>query len=332
MAGSVDVAVIGAGPVGLAAAIGGKRAGLRVRVVDRGTLVNTIARFPTDMTFFSEGRNIEIAGHPMIHAGSKPTRKEALAYYRRVTEVAGVDVRTFSEVTGIEGQAGEFRLALRPVAGGPQRPETTLQARAVIVATGYFDCPERLEVPGEDLAHVTCRYGDCSRYWGNRVAVIGGSNSGVETALELFRGGATVTLIHRNSEIRPSVKYWLKPDFEHRVREGSIDVLHNASIRFITPEAVVADVGGQRHDVAADFVIVLIGYRANDRLLRDAGATFTADGERPVLSDCHETSVRGLYAIGSAGFGRDTRTVFIENGRHHAAAAIEGILRQFAGG
>lgn len=323
-----DVAIIGAGPVGLAAAIEAKRAGLEAVVLERGTLLETIYRWPRETIFFSEAKNLEIGGHPFPAAGPKPTRREALQYYRRVAEVEGLEVRTYTEVTGIAGQEGNFTVRYQDREG-----EGRMSARFVLVATGYYGNPNRLGVPGENLPHV--RYGieETLPFWNRMVVVLGGSNSAVETALDLYRGGAKVTVVHREGEIRPSVKYWLKPDFENRVKEGSIRLLLNAEVREITPTEVKIvqhskDAKPAAFSLRADFVVVLIGYRAVDRLLREAGARFAGEDDAPVLSKVFETSIPGLFVAGSAGFGNDTRTVFIENGREHAKIAVREIAQR----
>lgn len=326
-----DLAIIGAGPVGLAAAIEAKRAGLEGVLLEKGTLLETIYRWPRETIFFSEAKNLEIGGHPFPSLTPKPTRREALQYYRRVAEVEGLEVWTYTEVTGLAGHEGNFTVRYHNREG-----EGRLLARFVLVATGYYGNPNRLGVPGEDLPHV--RYGieETLPYWSREVVVLGGSNSAVETALDLYRGGARVTVVHRDPEIRPSVKYWLKPDFENRVKEGSIRLILNAEVREITPTEVIVErrAPGSGHPnegrlgVRADFVIVLIGYRAVDRLLREAGARFGGEDDAPVLSEAFETSIPGLFVAGSAGFGNDTRTVFIENGREHAKVAVAEIARR----
>lgn len=341
----LDLTIIGAGPVGLAAAIEAKRKGLSVVNLERGTLVHTIYRWPVETVFFSEAKNLEIGGHPFPSLTPKPTRREALAYYRRVAEVEGLEVRTYTEVTGISGSEGGFTVRFRDRDG-----EGSLKSRFVLVATGYYDNPNRLEVPGVDLPHVLYGLHETLSFWHQDVLLVGGSNSAVEAALDLYRAGARVTVVHREAEIRPSVKYWLKPDFENRVKEGSIQLLLNAEVKEIRSRKVVVervqgptsnverqDQGGEawppasRLELPADFVILYVGYRAVDELLRKAGVRFGGPDDAPILSQNYETSLPGLFVAGSAGFGTDTRTVFIENGREHVKVAVGEVGRRLEG-
>lgn len=314
-----DLVIVGAGPVGLAAAIEAKRAGLRAVVLEKGTIVHTLYRWPKETVFFSEAKNIEIGGHPFPSLSAKPTRREALQYYRRVAENEGLDIRTYTEVTDLCPGPGHFRVSYRDRDG-----EGEFRSRFVLVATGYYDNPNRLGVPGEDLPHVRYGLDETLPYWNQRVVVVGGSNSAVEAALELYRGGARVTVVHHGPEIRPSVKYWLKPDFENRVKEGSIELLLNARVREITPREVVVETEQGFQSIPCDFVLIHIGYRAVDGLLRRAGVAY--QGDAPVLSEAYETSLEGLFVAGSAGYGADTRTVFIENGREHARKAVQEMV------
>jgi thioredoxin reductase (NADPH) len=314
-----DLVIIGAGPVGLAAAIEARRANMRAVVLEKGTLVNTIYRWPKETIFFSEARNLEIGGHPFPSLAPKPTRREALQYYRRVAENEELDIRTYTEVTGLYPELTHFRVSYRDRDG-----EGELTSRFVLVATGYYDNPNRLGVPGENLPHVRYGLDETLPYWNQRVVVVGGSNSAVEAALELYRAGARVTVVHHGAEIRPRVKYWLKPDFENRVKEGAIQLLLNARVVEITPREVVVreEVVGEKavQCLPSDFVLIHIGYKAADALLRACNVEY--QGDAPVLYESHETSVKGLFVAGSAGYGSDTRTVFIENGREHAKKAV----------
>ncbi len=318
-----DLLIVGAGPVGLAAGVEAKRLGLKALLLERGTVAHTVYRFPRDMVFFSEARNLEIGGHPLVSQGPKPTRREALLYYQKVAEREGLLVHTYTEALGIEGAEGGFRVRARDLLKGEEK---AYEARYVAVATGYFDRPNRLGVLGEDLPQVRHRYEEAAPYLGRRVAVVGGSNSAVETALDLYRGGAKVILVHRGERIRPSVKYWLRPDFENRVKEGGIEVRMPAQVQAITPEGLHLLTPRGEEFLPVDFVLVLIGYRAEDTLLRGAGVAY--QGERPLLSPEFETSLRGLFALGSCAFGPDTRNVFIENGREHARLAVRAIARR----
>ncbi|GAA5334611.1 MULTISPECIES: YpdA family putative bacillithiol disulfide reductase [Thermus] len=317
----VDVLVVGAGPVGLACAIEAKRHGLSHLVLEKGTVAETIYRFPRNMLFFSESKNIEIGGHPLVSHGPKPTRREALLYYQRVAEREALNVLTYTEVLRIQGQEGAFQVFARGRQG-----EKTFLARYVVLATGYYGNPNRLGVPGEDLPHVLHRYEEGEAFFGRKVAVVGGSNSAVEAALELYRAGAKVVLVHRGKWVRPSVKYWLLPDFENRVKEGSIEAFMEAEVEAITLEGLWLRRPAGRVFLEADFVLVLIGYRAEDRLLREAGVVY--EGEKPRLSPELETSIPGLFAVGSCAFGPDTRSVFIENGREHARLALFAIAKR----
>ena len=319
----VDVLVVGAGPVGLAAALWAKRLGLSHLLLEKGTVAETIRRFPRDMVFFSEAKNIEIGGHPLVSQGPKPTRKEALLYYQRVAEREGLRVKTYTEALSVEGREGGFSVRARDLLRGEEK---SFSARYVVVATGYFDRPNRLGVPGEELPHVHHRYEEAALYFGKRVAVVGGSNSAVEAALDLYRGGARVSLVHRGAWVRPSVKYWLLPDFENRVKEGSIRAVMEARVEAITPEGLWLLRPSGREFLEADFVLVLVGYRAEDGLLKAAGVAY--GGERPLLSPEGETSIPGLFAIGSCAYGPDTRSVFIENGREEAERALKAIARR----
>lgn len=318
ISGMVDVAIVGAGPVGLAAAIEAKRRGLSHVVLDQGPIAHTIQRFPLGMVFFSEGKNIELGGYPLVTLGPKPTRQEALRYFLQVARREELVLRPYHKVLAISGQEGAFTLKVQG-----KFVQQSLTSRYVIVATGYFDNPNKLRVPGEELPHVHHRYVEAARYFGCRVAVVGGSNSAVEAALDLFRGGAQVTLIHRGPDLRPTVKYWLLPDFQNRVAEGAIHALLQTTVTAITPEGLELQQLGRRFFLPTDFVLVLIGYCATDGLLREAGVRYL--GEKPQLSENYETSRPGLFAIGSCAFGTDTRSVFIENGREHARLAIEAI-------
>lgn len=317
-----DLIIIGAGPIGLEAAIRAKRAGLDARVLEKGGLVDAIYRYPTYMTFFTTSERLEIGDHPLVTATDKPTRKEALAYYRKVAAAEALDVAPFHEVTAVRPDGDAFALDVRDVAPGADAGVRTLRARRVMVATGYFDTPNALDVPGEDLPHVTHAYDEAHRWFGRDVVIVGAGSSAADAALDLYRGGARVTMVHRGEAFKPSLKYWIRPNLENRVKEGSIAAHFRTTVRRIVPGAVHAERDGEALTLPADRVYLLTGYRATGDLLEGAGAKVDATTRVAELDAHYQTTVPGLYAIGSAGFGTRTSDVFIENGLVHARAAV----------
>ena len=317
------VGIVGAGPVGLAGAIAAKRAGLAAAAWDLGPLCASIQRYPTNMVFFTTNELLEIGDHPMVSLGPKATRREALDYYRKVAERERLDVRTYTEAERITLDGGAFAVHTRGRAG----PAVT-RARAVVVATGYYHHPRRVAVPGEDLPHVSHYYGEAHPYWRRRVVIVGGGNSAAEAALELHRAGADVTMLVRGEKVRNTVKYWVRPDLENRIREGGITALFGAQIERITEEEVAYRRGGVSERRPADAVLLLTGFSADASLVRSAGAEVREDGSVVLDPQTFETTVPGLFVVGSAGFGTRTAEVFIENGRLHAAAAVAEIARR----
>lgn len=317
----LDLVIIGAGPIGLEAAIRAKRAGLRYRVVEKGALVDAIYRYPTYMTFFTTSERLEIGGHPLVTATDKPTRKEALDYYRKVAHAEALEVDAYTEVTGVARAPHGFDLALRERHGS----ERHLSARRVALATGYFDHPNRLGVPGEDRSHVSHYYDEGHPHYGRDVVIVGAGSSAADAALDLHRAGARVTMVHRGDGFRPSLKYWIRPNLENRVAEGSITAHFGTVVRAVEANAVLAEKDGRPLRIPADRVFLLTGYHASDALLRQVGARVDPDTLAAELDDDFQTTVPGLYCIGSAGFGRRTSDVFIENGLVHARRAVEAI-------
>ena len=300
--------IVGAGPIGLSCAISATRRGLDPLVIDAGAVAESIVRYPVGMTFFTTPERLEIGGHPLVCAGAKATREEALKYYRGVVRVEGLRVRTGVRLVGAapvpEGVA--CRLATRLGA-------ETLTAARVVLATGYFDHPNLLGVPGEALPHVSHYFDEAHRSFGLDVVVIGGKNSAVEAALQLFRAGARVTLVYRGAALPASVKYWLKPDFENRVKAGEIAARFGAAVTEITDRDVVL-AGGER--IPADRVYALTGFHPDFDLFRRIGITFDEATGRPALDPATlETNVAGVYLAGSVTAGRKISEVFIENGR-----------------
>lgn len=326
----LDLAIVGAGPIGIEAAIQAQRAGLRPVLFDKGSVVNAIVRYPTYMTFFTTSERLEVGGHPLVSATDKPTRKEALDYYRRVVQAERLDVRTYTDVTSVTPRpGGGFTLGTRDERGAQRR----FAADAVMLATGYFEHPKRLGVEGEDLSHVSHYFDEPHRHYGRDVVIVGAGSSAADAALELFRAGARVTMVHRGSGFRHSLKYWIRPNLENRVAEGSIAVHFSTTVLAITAEHVLAErrvpgaaPAGLR--LSADRVFLLTGYYAEPSLLHGAGVRTDPRTLAAALDpDSFESNVPGLYCIGSAGFGTRTSDVFIENGLVHAASAVAHLVR-----
>jgi thioredoxin reductase (NADPH) len=321
----LDLAVIGAGPCGLAVGAAAREAGMRCVLFDRGPLTATIVReYPPYVSFFSTADKLEIGGLPFPIERGKPTREEALVYYRRAAEFFDLDVRQFEEVLAVEGTEGDFRLLSRRAAG----EERSTRTRAVVVATGSFDAPNPLGVPGEELPKVKHRYDEPHPYWRQDVVTVGGGNSAVESALELWRAGARVTFVHFAHELDRGVKPWVLPDIRNRFEKGQISVRWGTRVERITPATVVLrDVETGAIDVIAnDWVLAMTGWHAEPRILRDLGVPVDADSGVPEHDpDTLETPVAGVYIAGVLTAGNDANRIFIENGRHHGRCIVDSL-------
>lgn len=311
----MDILIIGAGPVGLACAIEATRAGLTARVIDKGALVNSIVGYPARMEFFSTPDLIEIGGHPFPVQAYKPTREEGLEYYRGVAAREEIDVRLYERVTALRGTQGDFAVE---TSRGRHR------ARHVVVATGFFDQPNRLGVPGEDLPHVTHYYREPFPYVQQRVAVIGARNSAAKAALDCYRHGAEVSLIIRGPALSETVKYWIKPDLENRIKEGSIKAWFDTTVAEIRPGSLLLAAPEGLVEVPNDFVLAMTGYTPDFTFLTSIGITFADDGFRtPVFDEATFESARpGVYLAGTVCGGLKTNRWFIENGRFHARQIV----------
>jgi thioredoxin reductase (NADPH) len=278
------------------------------------------------MVFFTTPELLEIGGLPLVSPYEKPTRQEALRYYRRVTDTFELDVAFGELVTGLRrGGDGLFRVTSQPGRGEPR----LRQARTVVLATGAYDLPNRLEVPGEDLPHVSHYYREPHPHYRQRVLIVGGKNSAAEAALDLYRAGARVTLVHRHEALGESIKYWVKPDIENRIKEGSIAARFSTSVVEITADDVVLDGPGGRTREPADAVYLLTGYRSDTTLLRTAGADVDPVIGAPFHNpDTFETSVPDLFVIGAGVAGSQSGRIFIENGRFHGEVAIRTIAER----
>ncbi|MGB3545019.1 YpdA family putative bacillithiol disulfide reductase [Rubrivirga sp.] len=316
----VDLLVVGAGPIGLACALEAERVGLTARVVEKGSLVNSLVGYPTQMEFFSTPELLEIGGHPLATTYYKPRREEAIDYYRSVSQREGLDVRLGERVLEVEGDAGDFEVV---TSKGRHR------ARAVAIATGFFDQPNRLGVPGEDLDHVSHYYKEPYPFSGRRVVVVGAKNSAAKAALEIHRHGGHVTMVVRGDEITTSVKYWLRPDLLNRIKEGSIDVLYTSTVESITPDSVHVQTPDGPLVLPADAVLALIGYHPDFGFLERLGLDLEGDARAPVVDDATmESSRPGVFLAGTVCGGYATSRWFIENGRIHAAriaASLAGL-------
>ncbi len=324
-----DVIVIGAGPTGLACAIETKRAELKSLVIDKGCLANSLFHYPTNMVFFTTPELMEIGDIPLTTAGEKATRPEALKYYRKVAQHFALEMRLYERVEQIAGHNGRFEIATRTQRG----IEESYQSKKIIIATGYYDLPNLLNVPGEDLPKVSHYYTEAHPFYNMDVAVIGGGNSAAEAALDLFRGGARVTLIHRGAQLRESIKYWIRPDIENRIRAGEIQAFFGSSLHRIEPDHIVVSDGtgdstsGERR-MRNDFVLALTGYHPDFEFLRRHGIELDSISLRPVCHpETYESNVQGIHLAGVIVAGLKTNEIFIENGRFHGAR----IARALAG-
>jgi len=320
-----DLLIVGAGPCGLACAIAAQEAGLSYVVLEKGSLTESIRRYPINMTFFSTAERIEIGDLPFAIPEAKPNRAQALVYYRRVVEKYNLSIQLFAEVVALQTTPNGFLVQTKQ--------GENLEAKKVVWATGYFDKPKLLGIPGEDLPHVSHYYNEPFLYVHQRVVIIGGGNSAIETALDLYRNGVHLTLLVRGENFKPTAKYWLLPDLQRRIAEGHIRVIFQASALEITRNSVIFQQSDEvdKKSIAADFVLALTGYQAATDLLAAAGVPIEATSGVPHYNlQTFETNIQGLYVVGTAICGRHTEKIFIENGRLHGQIIVQHILNQAA--
>ena len=325
-----DVLIIGAGPAGLATAIAAARNGLDYQVIEKGALVNSLLHYPADMVFFTTPELMEIGGMPFVSPYDKPTRLEALRYYRRVSDAFKLDIAFDETVTAISREplpgdkAGSFVVDMQSARG----VRRSAHARTVVIATGAYDFANRMGVPGEDLPHVSHYFTQPHPFFRKRVVIVGGKNSAAEAALDIYRAGGHATIVHRRDALGESIKYWVKPDIENRIKEGTVAARFNTHVVEIRPTNVlVEDQTGRREELPADAVFLLTGYGADTALLVSAGVALDPITCGPTFDAVtYETNVRGLYTAGAVVAGRESGKIFIENGRFHGEQVVKAIV------
>ena len=317
-----DVLVIGAGPTGLACAIEAKRAGFRTVSVDKGCLCNSLFHYPSNMTFFTTPELLEIGDMPFSTTNQKPNRNEALEYYRKVAEHYDLDVRQYQRVESVSGEDGDFHVNLVDQFGRP----SLLRARKLIVSTGYYDLANPLNAPGEDLPKVNHYYTDPHPYYDLDVLVIGGKNSAAIAALDLWRHGAHVTLVHRGPSMHRQVKYWILPDIENRIKNGEVTAYFNTTVARIDLDTVTLATPRGELAIPNDFVFALTGYHPDFDFLASLGVRIEGIDRQPVFDPRSlESNVPGIYLAGVIVAGDRTHEIFIENGRFHGHQIAEDL-------
>lgn len=323
-----DVLVIGAGPTGMASAIEAQRAGFRVALVDKGCLVNSLFHYPANMTFFTTPELLEIGDIPFPSANQKPTRAEALEYYRNVAQHYKLDVRQYQKVLAVTGYDSAFKVQTRD----RNHQEHEYTTRKIVVATGYYDLPNYMGIPGEDLPKVMHYYKEPHPYFDMDVLVIGAKNSAAIAALELWRRGARVTLVHRGPGIHNNVKYWIKPDIENRIKNGEVTAYMSTCVLEIKPESVRIKTPEGEKTLKNDFVFALTGYHPDYEFLQSLGIELTHPEMRPLCDPkTFECNIPGIYVAGCVVSGSRTSEIFIENGRFHGKQIAEDLKVKISG-
>jgi bacillithiol disulfide reductase len=309
-----DLICIGAGPTGLACAIEATRVGLTALVIDKGALCNSLLHYPVNMVFFTTPELLEIGDLPLVSAAEKPTRLESLKYYRKTAEHFALEVRLYEQVTKLEGSDGNFVVSTVTENG----TNGTYRGAKIAVATGYYDLPNELGVPGENLPHVSHYYTEPHPYWNQDVVVVGGKNSAAEAALDLWRNGARVTMVHRDAQLGATIKYWVKPDIENRVKAGQIPMHFKATVKEITNDAVIIESPEGNKRLPAKQVFLLTGYHPDFAFIESLGVRLDPSTKKPAMNpETHESNIPGVYLAGVVIGGRHTSEIFIENGRFH---------------
>lgn len=316
-----DIIIVGAGPIGMTCAIEAKRAGLNAVMIEKGMLVNTLFHFPTNMTFFSTSQLLEIGDVPFISHGEKPTRRESLEYFRRVFESRQLEAKFYEEVTRIRKQDDHFSVTTT---------KSKYKCKAVIIATGFYDLPVKMNVPGEELPKVSHYYKEPHPYVSQKVAIIGAANSACDVALELYYKGADVTMIIRGDSISERVKYWIRPNIENRIREGAIKAYFNSDVKRITETTIEVETPSGLISLPNDFVLAMTGYQPDFDFIEKSGIHTTGGDEPELIYDpeTHQTNIEGLYVAGVVCGGMCTNKFFIENARDHGEKIIRHLQQK----
>lgn len=318
---TLDLVIIGGGPIGIACGLEAQKKGLSYVILEKGPIVNSLYNYPTNMQFFSSSEKLEIDEIPFISNEAKPKRSEALEYYRRIVTSNKLNMHLFENVTHVEKVNSLFEITTS---------KDTYKGINVIIATGFYDIPNKLNIPGENLAKVSHYYNDPHFYAQQKIAVVGASNSAIDAALECYRKGAEVSLIIRGSEVGQRVKYWVRPDIINRIEEGSIKVFYNATLKEIKPQEIIINTPDGLTTIKNDFVLALIGYKPNFKFLEQLGITLSDDDKKLPTYDPNtmETNIANLYLAGVICGGMETHKWFIENSRIHAKMIVASILEK----
>lgn len=313
-----DIIIVGGGPCGLAAAIAFKEIGKNPLIIEKGNVVNAIYHYPTHQTFFSTSEKLEIGEIPFVTENHKPKRNQALVYYREVVKRKQLRINSFEKVAKVEKDAGRFKVITE---------KNTYSAQNVVIATGYYDHPNYMKVPGEDLPKVSHYFKEAHPYFNKDVCVIGGKNSSVDAALELVKAGARVSVLYRGSVYSPSIKPWILPEFDALVRNGTIVMEFDAHIKEITTNEVLYVKGGEDKRINNDFVFAMTGYRPDHQFLKNMGIMIDEESGRPLVNpETMETNIEGIYIAGVIAAGNNANEIFIENGRFHGGLIAQSIL------
>lgn len=314
-----DIVIVGGGPIGIACGLEAKKNGLSYLIIEKGPIVNSLFHYPSNMQFFSSSEKLEIDEIPFISKEAKPKRDEALEYYRRIVTSNKLHINLFEKVENVQKKGEIFTITSN---------KNTYTSKQIVVATGFYDLPNLLNVPGEDLKKVVHYYDNPHYYAGQKVAVIGASNSAIDAALECYRKGAEVTLIIRGPEVGQRVKYWVRPDIINRIEEGSIKAYFNTTVKAITNDSIILSTDTGEEEIENDFVLALTGYRPNFSFLEKLGVNISEDDKKlPEYNpETMETNVSGLYLAGVICGGMETHKWFIENSRIHAKMIVKDII------